>query len=396
MIQLFKNYPLFLRFWIATVASQIASRMHSLILIWLVYEWSNSAFIVGVTMIAASLPSVLISPLAGSIADRHNKITLMYIADFIRMITLLVFAYLYFEGILDTTILIIGTIFISISSAFFNPASMSILPQLVKKEDITKANATGQISSSVSSILGPLFGSAMIASLGVTNAFLVAASLFLVSVIFLIGLKEISSDIEKLEISILNDIKNGFSLIKEYEIVSKMISKLVIINFFFSSLVIVAPILADGNATSLAFFMSSLGVGMLFASLFLSSKIITMKPTLFLFLCLLIMGLAFVSLGLSNNFNIYIISMFVIGLALNSFNIITISIYQTSLPQKSLGKIMALVAAVSISLQPISYGIMGVFIEIVGVTFVLVLSGLIVSIGGLQILKIKKLNEEKS
>lgn len=391
MLKLFLLFPQFFRFWIATVASQLASRMHSLILIWLVYKWSNSTLVVGLTMVAASLPSVLISPLSGSIIDRNNKIVLMYIADFFRMTTLIVFAYLYYIGSLNIPILIIGTIVISVSSSFFNPASMAILPELVDKPNIAKANATGQISASASSIIGPLFGSAMIAQMGATNAFLAAGMLFLVSVVFLMGIKSSNNKVLKDGTSVLSDIKKGFRLIKQYEIVYKMLPKLAIINFFFSSLVVIAPVIAHGEAKNIAYLMSALGAGMLFSSLLFSSIKIDIKPNYLLAGCIVIMGGSFVGLGFFKTLYILDFFMFIIGATLSTFNIILISIYQTKLPGESLGKIMALITAISLSLQPISYGITGVFMEWISVKLVLLISGLVIFFGALGVFRIKKL-----
>jgi len=394
MISLLKQYPLFFRFWIATIASQLASRMHSLILIWLVYKWSNSALIVGLTMISASLPSVLISPFAGSLIDRHNKIVLMYISDFMRMGTMAIFAYLYYISILDIYMLIIGTIIISIASAFFNPASMSILPQLVNKEDITKANSIGQISSAISSIVGPLFGSTLIATIGVTDAFMGAGLLFFISVLFLFGIQDISAKVEKLKTSLWQDISGSFSLIKRYDIVYKMITKMSIVNFFFSSLVIVAPIITKGDAGHIAYLMSSIGAGMLFGSFIFLSKKITIKPSTFLSFCLVVMGLSFVLLSTTTILYLQILYIFLVGVALNSFNIMLISVYQTKLPQENLGKIMAFIVAISLSLQPISYGVMGVLIEWSNINIVLIVSGVIIMLSSLGVYGLKKLNEE--
>ena len=393
MIDLFRRYPTFFKFWIATISSELAARMHSLIMIWLIYKWSNSAFMVGMIMIASSLPSVFISPLSGTLIDRHNKVVILFSADFIRMMTLLVFAYLSYTNQLNSMILLIGTIIISMASAFFNPASMSILPQLVKKEDITAANATGQISASLSSIIGPLFGSTLIVLLGVVHAFLVAGLLFLISVIFLVGIKDQSHKPENIENTVLEDLKNGFKLVQKYEIVSKMLSKMAVVNFFFSSLVIVTPLLAKGDASYISYFMSALGVGMLLSSLIFSSIKLTFQATHFLFFCLFVMGISFIGLGFLENLYFILLFMFIIGVVLNGFNIILISIYQKKLPQKSQGKIMALVTAISISLQPISYGLMGIFIEWFDLRNVLYISGVFIIVSALGILNVKKLNQ---
>ena len=351
---------------------------------------------VGITMISASLPSVLISPFAGSLIARKNKISLMYIADFVRTGIMLIFAYLFFKDILNTPLLIAGTVVISVSSAFFNPASMSILPQLVEKDDITKANAIGQISSSASSIIGPLFGSTLIATLGGVEAFIGGGILFFISVLFLSGIKDVSVQTEVLKNSLWEDIKSSFSLIKKYDIVYEMISKMAIVNFFFTSLVIIAPVIVGGDAKNIAYLMSSIGAGMLFSSLLFSSKQLTIRANVFLALCLVVMGVSFILLALTHFLYLQNLYIFIIGAALSAFNIILVSIYQTRLPGENLGKIMAFIVAISLSLQPISYGVMGVVIEWIGIVAVLVTSGVVIVASSYGVYRLNELSEDQS
>ncbi len=394
MIDIFKNNTVFLRFWIATVASQLASRMHSLILIWIIYKWTNSALIVGVAMVAASLPAVLIAPFAGSMVDRHNKIAVMMIADFFRLIIVLIFAYLFYIKILDTKLLIIGTIGISLASAFFNPASLAVIPSLVKEDEIIQANAIEQISGSASSIIGPLFGSAIIAVLGVTNAFIGAGIMFLISVLFLLNIKDISYAIKEVSTPILEDIKVGIRLVKQFAIVHKMILKMAIVNFFFSSLTIIIPVMAKADVKIIAYLMSAIGAGMLVGSLVLSGTKLSIKPGTMLSASFVAIGGAFIFAGFTPLLIPQLIEMFVIGFSLNIFNITLISLYQIRLPRESLGKIMSLIIAVSLSLQPISYGVVGAVMGYVGTFYVFIISGFIILLSAIGVYRLKELNDE--
>lgn len=392
MIDIFKNNTVFLRFWIATIGSQLASRMHSLILIWIIYKWTNSALIVGVAMVAASLPAVLIAPFAGSMIDRHNKIAIMMIADFFRLLIVLIFAYLFYINILDTKLLIIGTIGISLASAFFNPASLAVIPSLVKEDEITQANAIEQISGSASSIIGPLFGSAIIAMLGVANAFIAAGAMFLVSVLFLLNIKDINYAIKKVSTPILEDIKVGIRLVRQFAIVHKMILKMAVVNFFFSSLTIIIPVMAKADVKVIAYLMSAIGAGMLAGSLLLSYKNLSIKPGTILSASFVAVGGAFIFAGFTPLLIPQLIEMFIIGLALNVFNITLISLYQIKLPGESLGKIMSLIIAVSMSLQPISYGVVGAVMGYVGTFYVLIISGTIILLSAIGVYRLKELN----
>ena len=394
MIDIFKNNTVFLRFWIATIGSQLASRMHSLILIWIIYKWTNSALIVGVAMVAASLPAVLIAPFAGSMVDRHNKIAVMMIADFFRLIIVLIFAYLFYINILDTKLLIIGTIGISLASAFFNPASLAVIPSLVKEDEITQANAIEQISGSASSIIGPLFGSAIIAVLGVTNAFIGAGIMFLISVLFLLNIKDINYAVKEVTTTMLEDIKVGIRLVKKYAIVHKMILKMAVVNFFFSSLTIIIPVVAKADVKVIAYLMSAIGAGMLVGSLVLSGAKLSIKSGTILSASFVAIGGAFIIAGFTPLLVPQLIEMFVIGFSLNVFNITLISLYQIRLPRESLGKIMSLIIAVSLSLQPISYGIMGAVMGYIGTFYAFIISGTIILLSAIGVYRLKELNSE--
>lgn len=394
MIDIFKNNTVFLRFWIATVGSQLASRMHSLILIWLVYKWTNSALIVGLAMVAASLPAVIIAPFAGSMIDRNNKIAVMMTADFFRLLIVLVFAWLYHIAVLNTTWLIAGTIGISLASAFFNPASLAVIPSLVPEGKITQANAVEQISGSASSIVGPLFGSAIIATLGVTKAFIGAGAMFLVSVLFLLNIKDVSHVLKKTATPMLEDIKIGVRLVKQYAIVHKMILKMAVVNFFFSSLTIIVPIMAKADVKVIAYLMGAIGTGMLTSSLLLSGKNFTIKPGTVLSASFVSMGGTFIVTGFTSILLLQLLEMFVIGFFLNVFNITLISLYQKRLPQESLGKIMSLIIAVSLSLQPVSYGVMGAVTGTIGIFWVFVISGMIILFSAIGVYRLKELNIE--
>lgn len=388
MFKIFKNNPLFFRFWLAAISSQVASRMHSLILLWLVYKWTGSAMSVGLTMIASSLPSILIAPIAGSTIDRNNKISIMVIADICRMLLMIAMAALYHYGFLDIISIVIATIGISVASAYFNPASLSVMPSIIEKDSLPQANAMNQISMSASAIAGPLVGVSVIASLGVLNAFALGAIFFLGSSFLLFNIKDGTQKDKQAKKSFLDDIKNGWTTLKNYPMVYDMIGKTAIVNFFFASLIIVIPVISKGNATHIGFMMSAIGAGMLFSSLILSAKKLEMDTKKVLILSFVFMGLSFLALGISKNSYLSMIALFFIGVTLNLFNITIVSLYQRALPMEVLGKIMSFMSAISLSLQPLSYGVMGILLDYLGYVIVLCFSGAIIMLSAYQINKI--------
>ena len=393
MIEVFKRNPLFLRFWFSAISSDLGSRMYSLILLWLVYYWTGSALHVGLVMVATALPAVLIAPFAGTLIDRHNKILVMFLADSARMILLSMLAFLYFENLLNISIIVIVTIIISIASAFFTPASMSVLPSLVIKEHITQANATNQTSISASAIVGPLIGVSVIATIGVVNAFLAGGLFFLTSTIFLFGIKDNTKKTTINKTSAINDLKEGWIILKDYPIVYKMLDKVALVNFFYASLMIVIPVISKGNASYIGYMMSSIGAGMFIGATLLSFGKLNFKIIHKLIISFVIMGLSFIAISFHLHFYFVVAFLFIIGVCLNIFNITIISTYQRELDSKVIGRVMSMMAALSFSLVPISYGVMGAFVQYFGYSIVMATSGAIIVISAYRIYNARIFND---
>ena len=393
---IFKENRLFLRFFLARVISQIGDGIQALSILWLSYHWSNSAFIVGMVMISVSLPGILISPLAGHLADRINRVKIMVIADISRLFLVGLLAFLSFQNELNLPLLMIITALISIASAYFNPASMAILPQIVKKDYIVKANAMIQISSGFSVMLGPLIGMGLIAVVGISIAFLLNALSFLASALLISGITvEFVGQIKNE--SVLENLKDGFKLLKTYPVVTKMLDKTIIINFFFSSITIVIPVFANTiyhkDAKGMGMMMAGFGFGMLAASIFLSSSNFKANIKITLISFLVFMGISFIVFGVVHNFYITLLSLISIGFCLNFVNVNIISFYQNILPNEILGRIMAFLSAISLSMQPLSYGVTGMLIDWLGVGVVLVIGGVVIILSALSIRSIKELED---
>ena len=393
MFKLLKNYIDFRNFFLGQSISQIGDRIHSLALIWIVYKWTGSTAAVGGILIATTLPSVLISPFAGAVSDRTDKRIIMITADCIRGVLVCLLAYLAYKNILNYTLLISATIVISLASAFFNPSALAIIPDLVDKEHLTKANAMNQLSGAASSVLGPLFGSLLIAAIGVPMAFLCNGISFFISMFFILRVR-FKSVISKGE-NILNDMIEGFKIILKNPFIKKLMLPIIIVNFFFSSISIIIPKMADGifakGASGMGYMMSAFGLGMLMGIIFLSNSKKLPSTLKLLVINFIIMGGAFFSMGVIMKFNFSLFTLFLIGFSLNIINIILIVLFQKMLEANIRGKVMALITATALSLQPISYGVTGIVLDVLKSSAVLVICGIIIISCGCYIFGIKEL-----
>ncbi|MBK1707946.1 MFS transporter [Marichromatium gracile] len=395
MLELFRAHPAFLRFWLAQAVSQIGDRVHSLALIWLVYHWSGSASAVGVILIATSLPGILVAPLAGMVCDRYPRRLVMICADLVRALVVGALAWLAHGGALALPELIAATVVISIASAFFNPAALAMVPGLVAPAALLRANAASQLLVGASAVAGPLFGSALIALIGVALAFAINAVSFLLSALFIASVREPARRVAP-RLGFWSELRAGREALRRAPLIGALMGPVAVVNFFFAAVPVVTPVLAEGvhdaGAAGLGLLMACFGAGMLGGSLALSTRHrpgerrVVLAGFLVMAGCLVVVALspwlALAGAGLVG-----------VGVGLSAINITLITLFQRLLEDASRGKIMALVTALALSLQPLAYGVMGVVTDLIRPGGALLVSAAVMLLITLWVARLQALKE---
>jgi DHA3 family macrolide efflux protein-like MFS transporter len=103
------------------------------------------------------------------------------------------------------------------------------------------------------------------------------------------------------------------------------------------------------------------------------------------------MGVAFLAMGILLWLPLTLAGLAAVGLALNVSNISLITIYQQLIPDELRGKVFGLLVALSLSLQPIAYGVMGGLIELFSPQAILLASGLVIIASGLTLVRVPEL-----
>ena len=137
-------------------------------------------------LLTAGIILVLLMPFGGVFADRFNKVRTMYLTDFIRGFTILgVGAMVFLADDPKTKIIFIFVmaVILGINSAFFNPASQSLLKFIVKEDELQQASSYLHGSYSLQNILGLVLGGILYASLGIYVIFIINGIAYIISAI---------------------------------------------------------------------------------------------------------------------------------------------------------------------------------------------------------------------
>lgn len=130
--------------------------------------------------------NVICSPFAGVLVDKWNKIKVLYITDWIRGFLFIGTFILLNQGFgnqIVIYILLASTFISSLNQAFFQPASGSVIPEVVGEDMIQQANGANSIIQSIQNIVGITAGIFLYGILGFKLIVLVNAISFVVSAI---------------------------------------------------------------------------------------------------------------------------------------------------------------------------------------------------------------------
>ena len=158
--------------WLAVIALQID-----------VYDRTQSGWWVGALLIANILPAVFLGLLAGPLVDRLSRKGLMIASDVARLV---VFVILPFAG--SATAVVLLAALAGIGNAFFRPAVLAGLPNLVPGHRLTSANALLQLVEWTTTAVGPILGGAIVAASGPDLVYWVNAVTFGVSALLVLGI----------------------------------------------------------------------------------------------------------------------------------------------------------------------------------------------------------------
>ena len=125
---------------------------------------ADSAGAFGGVLILKMLPSALLAPVAGVVADRVSRRSLMIVADVVRAVIVagMLSVLWYPEPMVVYVLLGLQ----SAVSVFFEPARSAMLPDIVSPEELTAANALGAATWSTMLALGSAIGGVFTATVG--------------------------------------------------------------------------------------------------------------------------------------------------------------------------------------------------------------------------------------
>jgi DHA3 family macrolide efflux protein-like MFS transporter len=172
----------FLVIWFGQLISIIGSGLTGFALSVWMFEQTGQATPIALNALFFNLPRVILSPIAGSVADRYNRRLVMILADTGAALSTLAIAIILFSGNLQVWHIYLTTALSSAFSAFQEPAYRASITMLVPKKDLARAGGVQQIGFAIQSILTPLIASLLYLAIGLQGVILIDFVTFFIAI----------------------------------------------------------------------------------------------------------------------------------------------------------------------------------------------------------------------
>ena len=167
----------FVLMWMAQLVSTAGSALTDLAAGIYVYDQTGSAFLVGVTLMATAVPSLIVGLIAGVYVDRYDRRRVMVASNLAQAVVVALIPFLL--GI-NVTLLFVAILVNAGVKQFFDPAYEALIPEIASDEELTAANSFLQIASFGSTAIG-FAGAGLLAAIDIRLAFWIDSLTFIFS-----------------------------------------------------------------------------------------------------------------------------------------------------------------------------------------------------------------------
>jgi len=237
MFELLKRFPQFRRLWLAQVASQGGDWLSRVAVVTLIAKLSGPSAAIGIGALFGAelalrwLPSAILGPIAGPVADRLPRRALMIGADLMRAALVLVLLLIDEADDLPLLYTIVG---LQMGMGiFFDSAKSGVLPNTVTKDSLHTAYALSAATWSSMLAIGSLIGGFLLEWTDVETVFIMDSVTYLFSAVMVSRIKLLPREVEPekpppfrwSDILLLQDLRRGFAHVRAKHLLAPVLAK---------------------------------------------------------------------------------------------------------------------------------------------------------------------------
>ena len=319
---------------------------------WLIYELTDSTVQLGLVRGVQAIPILLLSPVAGSAADRYSRKTQILIAQMIDGAMFAALAVLILTGRIEPWHVYVTAFGMAIVQTFQQPARAAIISDIVPTKNLTNAIGLNSIIFNVARSTGPALAGVLIASFGTGGAYGTQAVFYLLATFWTLRLRAV----ERLStgahgssghaVSFGQSIVDGWKFSWRNETVRTALLITMFAALFIVPFTTLLPVFArdilNVGATGQGLLLTAMGVGALGSAVLIATFGDRMPRGLFMLGGVALYGLSVVAFAASPWFHLSMALMVIVGFANVCSHALVQTVIQTYSPAEFRGRAIAL------------------------------------------------------
>ena len=338
--------------WYAQVFASMATWMDQVARGWLLYELTDSTLQLGLVRGVQAIPILLLSPLAGSVADRYSRKMQVLVAQVVDGLLYAIVAVLIFSGRIEPWHVFVTAFGMSIVQAFQQPSRAAMIGDAVPVQHLTNAIGLNSIIFNVSRSSGPAVAGFLIAVVGTGGSYTAQAVCYLLATIWTMQLTAGRSATSSAhgkhghDESFRQSIIEGWKFAWRNEAVRASLLIVVCSSIFIIPFMTLLPVFARDvlhvGATGQGLLLSAMGIGALFSSVLIASFGDRVPRINVMLVGVTLYGIIIAAFAVSPWFHVSVILMGLVGVVHVTSHALAQTVIQTYSPTEFRGRTMAL------------------------------------------------------
>ena len=358
-------------------SNTLGSMMASIALTFAVLDLTDSASALGQVLAARTVPMVIFLLFGGVIADRFPRTLILQLSNLLSAATQGLVAYLVISGQAELWMIIVLEIANGTVSAVSFPAMSSMVPQLVRRDQLQSANALLSLSRGGLTIVGPTIGALLVVTVGSGWALAVDALTWFVAAVLMLPMKIPARAPRAERTSTMVELREGWTLFRTTTWLWVVVLAFSALNMIHTGAwFTLGPAVAKGTIgeQGWGFVLSAESVGLVLMTVVLL-RVRMRRPLLYGMLGCSLMAVPMVVLGIEPHLVLLIATTLVAGAGIEVFSIAWNLAMQENIEEAQLSRAYSYDALGSFVAMPVGQLLYGPLGEAFGYREVLLWSG---------------------
>lgn len=370
--------------WFGAFTSTTGTWMQTVAQGWVVYQMTDSAFLLGVDGFLATGPMLIFSLFGGVIADRVSRKKIMIFSQYLQMGFAFILAMLiYFDQVQVWHIFLLSFLTGSAQS-FSGPAYISLLPLLVRRHDVPNAVAMNSMQFNLARVAGPILAGLTLAAWGAAACFFINGLSFIAVIIAILLIRTPAVARREHQRGIIEEMKAGFEFVLRRRTLLLLTFLAFAGTFLGMPLVTLLPVAAQTifsmNATGYATMLTVYGVGSVAGALLVAATAHETSKGRLALLLQLAFAVLLVAFGLSRSLPVTLVVLFFAGACIVGVISLYSSLVQLTTTDAMRGRVMSIFMLAFRGGMPLGNLIAGYVAQRWSIALALVINGLVLAL----------------